>query len=208
MLDLLKKILENSNIITIIGFLTTIILAFITSFLTIKSNQKRTISEYFKKEGIKSQERLLEFWSGLLIYDLDTNVNNYIKSANLKGNYNTQDIIKIIQKESILYSSKTTIKSIGTYQQFTYKNTKINKKSDYNTMLTMIIPLRVAKKMKYDFTGEKLSEIDLLKIRINDLNFKKIMLARYCIITSFVKENILTIIAPLIFIIAIFLIFT
>lgn len=174
MLDLLKKILENSNIITIIGFLTTIILAFITSFLTIKSNQKRTISEYFKKEGIKSQERLLEFWSGLLIYDLDTNVNNYIKSANLKGNYNTQDIIKIIQKESILYSSKTTIKAIGTYQQFTYKNTKINKKSDYNTMLTMIIPLRVAKKMKYDFTGEKLSEIDLLKIRINDLNFKKL----------------------------------
>lgn len=182
MKELIKKILESDNLITII-------LAFITSFLTVKNNQRKTASEFFKKEGIKVQERLLDFWTGLLMNDFETNVDNYIKQANLKGKYNTQDITKIILKESMLYSSKSTIKAIGAYQQYIFKNKLEDKKSGFDETKTLVLPLRVTKRMKYDFTGERVSEIDFLKVRINDLNFKKILQARIYIIWLNIKEN-------------------
>lgn len=181
MKELIKKILESDNLITII-------LAFITSFLTVKNNQRKTASEFFKKEGIKVQERLLDFWTGLLMNDFETNVDNYIKQANLKGKYNTQDITKIILKESMLYSSKSTIKAIEAYQQYIFKN-KLDKKSGFDETRTLVLSLRVTKRMKYDFTGERVSEIDFLKVRINDLNFKKILQARIYIIWLNIKEN-------------------
>ena len=188
-------ILDNDNAISIIGFFITIIVAFITSFLTTKSNQKKTTSEYFKKEGIKIQERLLEFWSGLLVFDFDTNIANYKQVAKLNKNLIGSDVVKNIQKDSILYSSKSTIKAIGTYQQFVYKNNQTTDKcSDIKTIQSIIVPLRVTKRMKYDFTGEKLSELDFIKIRINDLNIKKIILAYYFIFYYYLKENIIKII--------------
>ena len=184
MVDIFKKMVENQNTISIIGFFVTIIVAFITSFLTTKSNQKKMTSEYFKKEGIKIQERLLEFWSGLLFFDLDTNIKNYINIAKLNKQLESTEVIKIIQKESIQYSSKSTIKAIGTYQQYSYKNKKkrkllLNENGDIRSVQNLIVPLRVTKRMKYDFTGERLSELDLIRIRINDLNFKKIILVKY-----------------------------
>ena len=195
MWETLKNIIDNDNAISIIGFFITIIVAFITSFLTTKSNQKKTTSEYFKKEGIKIQERLLEFWSGLLVFDFDTNIANYKQVAKLNKNLIGPDVVKNIQKDSILYSSKSTIKAIGTYQQFVYKNNQTTDKcSDIKTIQSIIVPLRVTKRMKYDFTGEKLSELDFIKIRINDLNIKKIILAYYFIFYYYLKENIIKII--------------
>lgn len=195
MWETLKNIIDNDNAISIIGFFITIIVAFITSFLTTKSNQKKTTSEYFKKEGIKIQERLLEFWSGLLVFDFDTNIANYKQVAKLNKNLIGSDVVKNIQKDSILYSSKSTIKAIGTYQQFVYKNNQTTDKcSDIKTIQSIIVPLRVTKRMKYDFTGEKLSELDFIKIRINDLNIKKIILAYYFIFYYYLKENIIKII--------------
>ena len=44
--------------------------------------------------------------------------------------------------------------------------------------------------MKYDFTGEKVDIIDLLKIRINDLDNKKILLSRILIIYYNFIENV------------------
>ena len=189
----------GQNTISIIGFFVTIIVAFITSFLTTKSNQKKMTSEYFKKEGIKIQERLLEFWSGLLFFDLDTNIKNYINIAKLNKQLESTEVIKIIQKESIQYSSKSTIKAIGTYQQYSYKNKKkrkllLNENGDIRSVQNLIVPLRVTKRMKYDFTGERLSELDLIRIRINDLNFKKIILVKYFIIYYYLKENFIKII--------------
>lgn len=199
MVDIFKKMVENQNTISIIGFFVTIIVAFITSFLTTKSNQKKMTSEYFKKEGIKIQERLLEFWSGLLFFDLDTNIKNYINIAKLNKQLESTEVIKIIQKESIQYSSKSTIKAIGTYQQYSYKNKKkrkllLNENGDIRSVQNLIVPLRVTKRMKYDFTGERLSELDLIRIRINDLNFKKIILVKYFIIYYYLKENFIKII--------------
>lgn len=57
-------------------------------------------------------------------------------------------------------------------------------------MQTLVVTLRVAKRMKYDFTGEKIDTLDLLKIRVNDLDIKKKIFARYFIIYYFIKEQL------------------
>lgn len=183
----------NSNMIEIIGFAVTILVAFITSFLTSKINQKKTTAEVFKKEGVKIQERLLEFWAGLLIFDFETNIDNYKKKAGIKEKLNNQEIIKIVQSESIMYSSKNTIKAIGTYQQYSYnKKCPLNEEeSEFRIMQGLVVALRVTKSMKFDFTGEKVRVIDLLRIKLKDLNLKKILLTYYFLIYYYFRERIL-----------------
>ena len=61
--------------------------------------------------------------------------------------------------------------------------------------------------MKYDFTGEKVDIIDLLKIRINDLDNKKILLSRILIIYYNFIENVGKLIIAIILLIMI-IIFT
>ena len=70
----------------------------------------------------------------------------------------------------------------------------LNENGDIRSVQNLIVPLRVTKRMKYDFTGERLSELDLIRIRINDLNFKKIILVKYFIINYYLKENFIKII--------------
>lgn len=123
MIDVIKKIInsENSNYMTIIGFCVTIFIAFLTAYLTTKNNKKSTTTDYFKKEGITIQKRLLTFWSSLLIYDFDKLVDNYKKDSKLDKNLSQDYVIKKIHQESIIYSSKETNTAIATYQQFSYK---------------------------------------------------------------------------------------
>lgn len=195
----MKKLIDSigiDNLISIIGFCVTIIVVFLTSFLTSKSNQKRMVSETFKNEGIKVQERLLEFWSNLLCGTLDDGYLCYTNKSEAYGKLKKEDIVNMVQKEGIMYSSKSTIKAIATYQQYTYKSLKNaeEKKSKkgnvFKTMETLIVPLRVLKRMKYDFTGEKVSEVDLLRIRLNDWNVFKWVISYYYIIYYYIKERI------------------
>lgn len=192
--NIIEKIISNTNVTTIIGFIVTILVAFVTSFFTSKRNQKEIISNYFKKESIEVQKRLLDFWTNILMFDFNTALNSYADNAKLSKDISVEDLIKFMYKECVLYSSKATLKAIGTYQQYIYKNNKIDKNSISNNdtiIKNLILPLMVTKRMKYDFTGEKISPIDLLRIKINDLDNKKIILARYYLIKYYIKENIL-----------------
>lgn len=192
--NIIEKIISNTNVTTIIGFIVTILVAFVTSFFTSKRNQKEIISNYFKKESIEVQKRLLDFWTNILMFDFNTALNSYADNAKLSKDISVEDLIKFMYKECVLYSSKATLKAIGTYQQYIYKNNKIDKNgiSNNDTIIkNLILPLMVTKRMKYDFTGEKISPIDLLRIKINDLDNKKIILARYYLIKYYIKENIL-----------------
>lgn len=192
--NVIEKIISNTNITTIIGFIVTILVAFVTSFFTSKRNQKEIISNYFKKESIEVQKRLLDFWTNILMFDFNTALNSYADNAKLSKDISVEDLIKFMYKECVLYSSEATLKAIGTYQQYIYKNNKIDKNSISNNdtiIKNLILPLMVTKRMKYDFTGEKISPIDLLRIKINDLDNKKIILARYYLIKYYIKENIL-----------------
>lgn len=61
--------------------------------------------------------------------------------------------------------------------------------------------------MKYDFTGEKVDIIDLLKIRINNLDNKKILLARILIIYYSFIENLGKLIMAIILLIIMIILF-
>lgn len=153
------------------------------------------ISESFKHEGVKIQERLLEFWSGILCYDIKQCYSYYKKNAKLNSNITDFEIIKLLHKDGIMYSSGSTIKAIGTYQQYLYKNShKENKDSSdspnlFIVMESLIVPLRVLKRMKYDFTGEKVSELDLLRVKLNDWSFPKALVSYLIITYYYFKEH-------------------
>ena len=194
----MKKLIDSvgvDNLVSIIGFCVTIIVVFLTSYLTTKSNQKKMVSESFKREGIKIQERLLEFWSGILCYDIEQCYSYYKKNAKLSNNITNLEIIKLLHKDGIMYSSSSTIKAIGTYQQYSYKIAhRENKDYDdssniFGVMESLIVPLRVLKRMKYDFTGEKVSELDLLRVKLNDWDFSKALVSYLIIIYYYFKER-------------------
>lgn len=98
-------------------------------------------------------------------------------------------VIKIVQKDSYMYSSKLTIKYIGNYMQEIYK-----KKEEQEMMKQIYLVSKIIANMKYDFTGEKTSVMDLLKIKINDLDRKKKMKIywdeiKYFFISNYVRFN-------------------
>lgn len=67
-----------------------------------------------------------------------------------------------------MYSSKLALKYIENYMQEIFKNSKKQK-----MILQMFLAGKIISNMKYDFTGEKTIVMNLLKIRINDLDIKK-----------------------------------
>lgn len=67
-----------------------------------------------------------------------------------------------------MYSSKATLKYIGKYMQEVYKDREKPRKMEQMFLVSKIIV-----NMKNDFTGEKTSVINLLQIKINDLDIKK-----------------------------------
>lgn len=168
----------DSNIISIIQIIVTIIIAFITAYLTNINERKKQTTEFFKQEGIKIQKEMLDFWCSILFDDYKNTIKRYInnnkceiKNANqlVDENEITETMaIKEVQKNSYMYSSKLTLKYIGNYMQEIFKNS-----GKERTILQMFLVSKIICNMKYDYTGEKTTVMDLLKIKINDLDFKK-----------------------------------
>lgn len=205
MKELINKITSNDNLTTITGFTVTIFVAIVTSLFTIGINKKKTTTETFRKEGIMIQERLLDFWSGVLIYGSDKVFENYRAKAKLDKKMSQQEIFEVVQSESLRYSSRNTIKALATYQRCVYKENLIQKKEnrdDKGSYKQLILALRVATSMKVDFTGEKNSVIDLMKIKINDFNLKKEIIAYWYLIYYYIYERIFLIIFSIIGIMA------
>jgi len=189
----------ETNIITIIQILVTIIVAFITAFLTNSNERKKQTTVFFKQEGIKVQQEILNFWCSILFNDYQTSINKYI-------NDNTERIMKenninepneitetmaiiVVQKDSYMYSSKSTIKYIGNYMQEIFKE-----REKQSLMKQMFLVSKIIANMKYDFTGERTSAMDVLKIKINDLDRnKKIKIywyeIKYFFITNYIRFN-------------------
>lgn len=170
----------GENELKLIQIVVTVLIAFITAFLTNLNDRKKQTTVFFKQEGIKVQQEILEFWCSILFNDYQKTVNRYIKN-NTKRIMEENNInkpteisetmaIQMIQKDSYMYSSKMTIKYIGIYMQEIYKNNNHS-----NAMRQIFLVTKIISSMKYDFTGEKTSVLNLLKIKINDLNFEKIL---------------------------------
>ena len=168
----------DGNIVTLIQIVVTIIIAFITAILTNSNERKKQTTVFFKQEGIKTQQEILNFWCSILFYDYDSTINKY-KKNNTKRIMEDNNIakpseitdtmvVKVVQRDSYMYSSKITIKYIGNYMQEIFKE-----KEKSAIMKQMFLVSKIICNMKYDFTGERTSVMDLLKMKINDLDFKK-----------------------------------
>lgn len=129
-----------------------------------------------------------------------------------KGIFNIDDVtvLKVIHRESYIYSSKKTIKYIGHYMQYIFKNIvsedeekeileqrslkakkKYLKEKAKSPFTQLFLISKIISNMKYDFTGEKMSSMDLLKLKINDLDTKKkiricILNIKYFIMTNYI----------------------
>lgn len=184
----------EENMIAIIQIVVTVIIAFITAYFTNSNERKKQTTVFFKQEGIKVQEEILDFWSSILFNEYQSAIKKYIENNkkrimetnNLESaNMITETmVIKEVQKDSYMYSSKVTLKYIGEYMQEIFKN-----KEDQRIILQIFLVGKIISNMKYDFTGEKTTVMDLLKIKINDLNFKKKLEIYFYEIRYFFKVN-------------------
>jgi len=168
----------EQDFIEILKLVITILIAFITAFFTNKNERKKQTTVFFKQEGIKEQKKILDFWCSILFMDYELTIKRYIKD-NAERIMSENDInkpneitdtmaIKLIQKDSYMYSSKLTLKYIGIYMQEIFKNA-----GKTNGIIQTFLVGKIISNMKYDFTGEKTSVMDLLKIKMNDLDIRK-----------------------------------
>ena len=70
----------DSNIVTIIQILVTIVVAFITAFLTNSNERKKQTTVFFKQEGIKIQQEILNVWCSILFCDYNSTISKYKKN--------------------------------------------------------------------------------------------------------------------------------
>lgn len=169
------------------------VVAIVTFLFTLNINKNKAITDTFKKEGIIVQERLLDFWSNVFILGFEESLDNFKVKAKLDKKLSELDVFNYIKSESIRYSSKNTVKMMATYQQYIYKNSSlekndITKKKD--TMELIVLALRVVKSMKYDFTGEKISVMDFIKIHIKNLNWRKYLLIYFYLVFYYIYDKI------------------
>ncbi len=184
----------EQNFITLLELAITIFIAFITAFFTNRNENRKQTTVFFKQEGIKEQKEILDFWCSILFTDYDATVKKYIREKSkrimnenniIRPNEITDTMaIKAVQKDSYMYSSKLTLKYIGSYMQEIFKS-----KEKQNIVEQMFLVGKIISNMKYDFTGEKTSVIDLLKIKINDLDLRKKLRIYWYEVKYFFKSN-------------------
>ena len=206
----MENLIGDNNVLAfVISFLSSVVVAYITAKLTLSNSKKSITTEYFKQQSIEVQKNNLEFWYSVLSNELsvalkkykiellklnnDEESNKKIKEIELKklGADEVQKVLKELQLNSCLYGSYSTIKAIGTYQQFAYKaiNKKDSKKTDWEKMKSLTMVSRIISKMKYDYTGEKTDVMDILRIRINDYDLKKEIIGYLWSVWFYVKER-------------------
>ena len=189
-----EGIYMDANMIAIIQIVVTVIIAFITAYFTNLNERKKQTTVFFKQEGIKVQQEMLDFWCSILFSDYESGIKKYIddnekrivrnNNLNSKAEITETMVIKEVQKDSYMYSSKITLKYIGDYMQEIFQN-----REKQRVMLQMFLVGKIISNMKYDFTGEKTTVMDLLRIKINDLDFKKKAKIYLCEIRYFFKVN-------------------
>lgn len=206
MTDKIKSFLLTENGIEILKLVVTISIAYITAKLTAKNSKKNLTTQYFKEKGIEIQEKILRFWCGLFMNSFKI-LDSYKEAFKDKENINDTDILIRIQKESYVYCSSRTIKAIKEYQQYLCKSKNINIEKTQNSgdkkrrksLIELIkskvifsnqfvLITRIISRMKYDFTGEKVDELDLIKIKIKDFNIVMRALCRIILWYYNIKE--------------------
>ncbi len=227
MFDEIKEFMLTDNGIKILGFVVTIVVAYVTAKLTSRNTKKSLTTQYFKEKEVNVQEKVLKFWCGLVMGNFNI-LNAYkeaIDSKDKKINKNDTDILTEIQKESYIYSSPKTIKAIKEYMQYLYRNKTdnieieeenpikskesildyIKSKIKFSRMFVLIA--RIISRMKYDFTGEKVDELDIIKIKITDFNLFTRAVCRIMLWYYNLKDILIKLIVIILLLLAMFIIY-
>lgn len=220
MLVKIKEFIMTENGIEILKLIVTVGIAYITARITARNTRKNLTTQYFKEKGIEIQEKVLRFWCGLVINNFKI-MDAYIEAFNNRklSNVTDADILINVQKESYIYSSSKTINAIKDYQQYLYKSKNLyiekseakvkqnSTKSKIEFINQLILIVRIISRMKYDFTGEKVDELDLIKIKIKDLNFIMRLLCRIILWYYNVREFLVKLILTFIILVVILIIY-
>lgn len=101
---------------------------------------------------------VLRKWSELLFFATDEKVERKLMN---------DDYMNKLLHDTYIYSSSETIKRLSNFQQYLYD--KRDKGKDYESYTVMVLVAGVITSVKYDFTGETVGVIDLLKIKLTDV---------------------------------------
>lgn len=70
----------DANVIAIIQIAVTVIIAFITAYLTNLNEIKKQTTIFFKREGIRVQKEMLDFWCSILFNNYEKTIKRYINN--------------------------------------------------------------------------------------------------------------------------------
>lgn len=185
---------QDNNSIEVIKIIGSFFIAFITAKYTARNTRKELVAQHFKDRGTEVQGKILSFWCTLFLNNFII-LNSYNESFNNNKKMQDVEVLNKVNKESYVYCSAKTIRAIRDYQQYIYRNnnlqidlikedSKVKKalpklfKLKISTYTQFILISRIISRMKYDFTGEKVDELDLIKIKINDFNIYARVISR------------------------------
>ena len=214
MVNKIVNFFMTNNGIKILEFIATIIIAYLTARITANNTKKNLTTQYFKEKGIALQEKILRFWCELFFKNFNI-PNSYKKSFDPEENIEEIDIIRKVHEESYIFCSSKTIKAIKEYQQYVFKNNGTNNKIQQKEsnkkihkclkeklifLSQIILITRIISRMKYDFTGEKVDELDLIKMQMKDFDIFMRIISRIILLYYNIKEIFFKIVLVLIII--------
>jgi len=170
MVEDIYKILVPSISAIIIAIATSII----TAIITVNGERRKITTTEFKNKGADNQKNLLDVWSSVLL-DPESFVpkvkkifkeNILNKNKEIK-NISDKEIYTILMENTYIYSSKNTMRVVSYYMQHIFGKYKDN------TTAGIFYVSKICAKLKYDFTGEKVSFITIILIKVNDLSIKQ-----------------------------------
>lgn len=127
---------------------------------------------YFRQLSGNDLQRTFSDWAEILIDSSKLEESNKRKLLDL-------------QKNVILFGSDKSIKICSNLMQYLYNNNNNKNNNETNHMIGILYIAHLISSLKYDFTGYIIQPIDLLKMRITDLNIDEIIK-----LDNIVRENL------------------
>lgn len=115
------------------------------------NNKQLQIDNYFRQTSGDRMQKILMEWVKI-INDADNSAMSRPKE------------LQTLLNKTLAYSSAKTIKLLGMFLQHTYKNGQ-NNSDDYSQLVYVAM---IVSYLKFDFSGEMINPLDLLKVKYHD----------------------------------------
>lgn len=115
---------------------------------------------YFRQLSGNDLQKTFSGWAEILI------------DVSKLENSNKRELLDL-QRNVILFGSDESIRICSKLMQYLYKNGNNNDENDH--LVGIIYIAHLISSLKYDFTGYIIQPLDLLKMRVNDLDIDKVI---------------------------------